>query len=72
MEKTMKRCDEKDDCIPLCNHCIHMKGWELDRGLRSYTKGVGQCDLQNKDVLPDYWCEDFHCFRADAKQDTTP
>lgn len=67
----MKQCSDGNECIPVCNHCIHMKGWEWDRGLRSYKNGVGYCDFHKTDADPDNMCDEFHCFKADPKQDTT-
>ena len=65
----MKLCSEVADCVPVCNHCLHMKGWVWDRGLRSYKNGLGYCELHQKDKDPASMCEDFHCFHADSKQE---
>ena len=63
----MKQCNFGEDCIPVCNHCIHMKGWEWDRGLRSYKRSansMGYCDFHKKAADPGSACDDFHCFRT--------
>jgi hypothetical protein len=64
----MKRCDDEDECYPVCNHCIYMSGWEWDNGFRCYKGGIGYCDFHRKDTYPDALCDEFHCFRAKIEQ----